>query len=62
MTEEKELGLGRQRHKDPQGENGMQASDVLEQDGNIGLVIEMRRSAFADTALENLKLLVCFVK
>ena len=58
MTEEEELGLGRQRHEDPQVENGMQASDVPERDENIGLVIEMPLSSFTDTALENLKRLV----
>lgn len=30
MTEEEELGLGRTRRENPQGENGMQASDVPE--------------------------------
>ena len=55
MTEEEELGLGRQ-HRDPVGEDGMQASDVP--DESIGLVIEMPRSSFTDTALENLKRLV----
>ena len=55
MTEEEELGLGRHR-RDPIGEDGMQASDVPEE--NIGLVIEMPRSSFTDTALENLKRLV----
>lgn len=29
MTEEEELGLGRQRHEDPQGENGMESSICL---------------------------------
>ena len=55
LTEEEELGLGRQ-HRDPIGEDGMQASDVPDED--IGLVIEMPRSSFTDTALENLKRLV----
>ena len=55
MTEEEELGLGRQ-HRDPVGEDGMQASDLP--DKGIGLVIEMPRSSFTDTALENLKRLV----
>lgn len=58
MTEGEELGLGRQRREDPQGENGMQASDVPEPDDGIGLVIEMPRSSFTDTALDNLKRLV----
>jgi hypothetical protein len=55
MTEEEELGLGRQR-RDQVGEDGMQASDVPDED--IGLVIELPRSSFTDTALENLKRLV----
>jgi hypothetical protein len=36
----------------------MQASDVPEPDDGIGLVIEMPRSSFTDTALDNLKRLV----
>ena len=55
ITEEEELGLGKHRH-DPVGEDGMQASDVSDEDS--GLVIEMPRSSFTDTALENLKRLV----
>ena len=58
MDEREELGLGRTRREDFQGENGMQASDVPEPDEDIGLVIEMPHSAFTDTALENLKRLV----
>ena len=58
MTEEEELGLGRSRREDFQGENGMQASDVPEPYEDIGLVIEMPRSSFTDTALDNLKRLV----
>lgn len=57
MTEEEELGLGKQR-SDHRGEDGMQASDVPETDESNRLVIEMPRSTFADTALENLKRLV----
>lgn len=58
MTEEEELGLGRTRREDFQGENGMQVSDVPETNEDIGLVIEMPRSSFTDTALDNLKRLV----
>ena len=58
MTEEEELGLGRTRREDFQGENGMQVSDVPETYEDIGLVIEMPRSSFTDTALDNLKRLV----
>lgn len=58
MDGREELGLGRTRREDFQGENGMQASDVPEPDEDIGLVIEMPRSSFTDTALDNLKRLV----
>lgn len=58
MDGREELGLGRTRREDFQGENGMQASDVPEPDEDIGLVIEMPRASFTDTALENLKRLV----
>jgi len=58
MTEEEELGLGRTRREDFQGENGMQANDVPEPYEDIGLVIEMPRSSFTDTALDNLRRLV----
>lgn len=58
MDGREELGLGRTRHENFQGENGMQASDVPEPDDGIGLVIEMPRSSFTDTALDNLKRLV----
>jgi hypothetical protein len=58
MTEEEELGLGRTRREDFQGENGMQSSDVPEPYEDIGLMIEMPRSSFTDTALDNLKRLV----
>ena len=58
MDEREELGLGRTRREDFQGENGMQASDVPEPYEDIGLVIEMPRSSFTGTALDNLKRLV----
>ena len=58
MDGREELGLGRTRREDFQGENGMQASDVPEPYEDIGLVIEMPRSSFTDTALDNLKRLV----
>lgn len=58
MTEEEELGLGRTRREDFQGENGMQASDVPETYEDIGMVIEMPRSSFTDIALDNLERLV----
>lgn len=58
MDGREELGLGRTRRENFQGENGMQASDVPESDDDIGLVIEMPRSSISDTALDNLKRLV----
>ena len=58
MDGREELGLGRTRREGFQGENGMQASDVPEIDKDIGLVIEMPRSSFTDTALDNLKRLI----
>ena len=58
MDGREELGLGRTLRENYQGENGMQASDVPEPDEDIGLVIEMPRSFFTDTALDNLKRLV----
>lgn len=58
MDGREELGLGRTRREDFQGENGMQASDVPESDEDVRLVIEMPRASFTDTALENLKRLV----
>lgn len=53
MTAEEELGLGRQR-RDPQGEDGMQASEVPD----LALTIELPRDGFTDTAIANLEKLV----
>lgn len=50
-----ELGLGRTRRENFQGENGMQPSDVPEPDY---LIIEMPRTEFTGTAIDNLKKLV----
>lgn len=58
MDGREELGLGCTHREDFRGENGMQASDVPEPYEDIGLVIEMPRSSFTDTALDNLKRLV----
>ena len=58
MDGREEMGLGHTCREDFQGENGMRASDVPELDEDIGLVIEMPRSSFSDTALDNLKRLV----
>jgi len=55
MTEAEELGLGRQRREDPQGENGPQASDVPE----LGtLSVELPLDGFSDEAFSNLQKLV----
>lgn len=58
MDGREELGLGRTRRENYQGESGMQASDVPGPYDDIGLVIEMPRSSFTDAAIENLKRLV----
>ncbi|MCK9479290.1 MAG: virulence protein [Firmicutes bacterium] len=55
MDEHEELGLGRTRREDFQGENGMQASDVPEPDS---LTIEMPLTGFTETAVDNLRKLV----
>lgn len=61
MTEEEELGLGRQR-RDPVGEDGMQPDDVpdeeeTEEAGDL-LILSYPRKDISDAALENLRLLV----
>jgi len=55
MDGREELGLGHTRREDPQGENGMQASDVPEPDI---LTIEMPLTGFTPEKLENLFRLV----
>lgn len=55
LTEREELGLGRERREDWQGENGMQPSDVPEPDR---LTIEVPRKGFTPEKLENLTKLV----
>ena len=58
MTEEEELGLGRQ-HRDPVGEDGMQPSDVPDDDELVdSLVLSYPRKDISDAALENLRQLV----
>lgn len=68
MTAEEELGMGIQL-RDPQGEDGMQASDVPDygeeypdivqhRPGADTLTIELPRDGFTDTAILNLKKLV----
>ena len=57
MTEKEEFGLGRQR-RDPWGEDGMQASDVPDEDEleeAYGLVVSIPREIAPDAAIENLK-------
>jgi hypothetical protein len=59
MDGREELGLGHTRREDFQGENGMQASDVLENYDEVdALVISYPRKDIDDAAIENLRLLV----
>lgn len=53
MTEREELGLGRERREDYQGENGMQASDVPD-----FLAIELPKDGFTEANISNLEKLV----
>lgn len=55
LSEREELGLGKERCVDPQGENGMQPEDCIEPDS---LVIELPKDSFTDANLENLQKLV----
>ena len=61
MTEEEELGLGRQR-RDSIGEDGMQPSDVPDdeklEDVGDSLILSYPRKDISDAALDNLRLLV----
>ena len=61
MNEEEELGLGRQR-RDSIGEDGMQPSDVPDDDKleDVGdsLILSYPRKDISDAALDNLRLLV----
>ncbi len=65
MTEEEELGLGRQR-RDPVGEDGMQPDDVPDEDETEeacdSLILSYPRKDISDAALENLRLLVASKK
>jgi len=62
MDGREELGLGCTLREDFQGENGMQASDVPEEDDieEVGdsLIISYPRKDISDAALENLRLLI----
>lgn len=55
MTEEDELGLGRTRREDFQGENGMRADDVPEPDT---LTVEYPLDGFTPETIENLTKMV----
>lgn len=57
MTEEEELGLGRQR-RDHRGEDGMQASDVPECDDSSGLTVEMPLVGYTEENIANLEKLI----
>ena len=58
LTEREELGLGRERREDWQGENGMQPSDVPESESPGRLTIEMPLKGFTPEKLDNLTKLV----
>ncbi len=58
LTEREELGLGRVRREDWQGENGMQPSDVPEFKVPDRLTIEMPLEGFTPEKLDNLTKLV----
>ena len=70
LTEREELGLGREYREDWQGENGMQASDVPEPEGETcqaetggpeypdRLTIEMPLTGFCEASLANLEKLI----
>ena len=54
MTEEEELGLGRTRREDFQGENGMQADDAPDVDESDLLTVEFPLAGFTPQTLDNL--------
>lgn len=58
LTEHEELGLGRERREDWQGENGMHPSDVPESESPDRLTIEFPLRGFTPEKLENLTKLV----
>lgn len=58
MTEEEELGLGRTRQENFQGENGMQADDVPGTDESDLLTVEFPLAGFTPQALDNLTKMV----
>ncbi len=54
MTEEEELGLGRTRREDYQGENGMQAYDAPDTGETDLLTVEIPLAGFTPQTLDNL--------
>ena len=57
MTEAEELGLGRRRREDWQGENGMQADDYTPEESDT-LTIEMPLEGFTEENIANLEKLI----
>lgn len=57
MTESEELGLGRRRHEDWQGENGMQPDDYIPDEPDT-LTIEMPLVGFTEENMANLEKLI----
>ena len=57
MTEKEELGLGRRRREDWQGENGMQADDYAPDESDT-LTIEMPLESFTAENISNLEKLI----
>lgn len=57
MTEEEELGLGKRRHEDWHGENGMQPDDYIP-DETDALTIEMPLDGFTEENMSNLEKLI----
>jgi hypothetical protein len=57
MTEDEELGLGKKRREDLQGENGMQADECI-LDNSDTLTIEMPLDGFTDGNITNLEKLI----
>ena len=58
MTEKEELGLGRTRREDSQGENGMQAGDAPNADESDLLTVEFPLAGFTPQALDHLTKMV----
>ena len=58
MTEEEELGLGRTRREDFQGENGMQTDDAPDVDKSDLLTVEFPLAGFTPQTLDNLTKMV----